>query len=109
MSVDNVYAYLDALQHKKEVPGAVVEIGCASGGSTVLACRFLSMIGCEKQYYCVDTFSGFTQQNLDTDHELGLHPRFDGMFANNSAFRFSKNIKNSSRTSAVTSSSVKRN
>lgn len=93
MYVDNVYGYLDALYHKRDVPGAVLEIGCASGGTTVLACQFLSAIGCKKSYYCIDTFAGFKKEHLAEDHALGLDSKFDGMFRNNSALRFKRNLR----------------
>jgi hypothetical protein len=62
----------------------VVEIGVASGGTTALACRFLSRIACQKTYYCVDTFGGFVKEQLDTDHKLGLTKEHDKFFTDNS-------------------------
>ena len=92
MTIDNLYGYLDALHHKRSVEGPVVEIGCANGGTTALACRFLSRIGCEKDYFCFDTFSGFVQEQLQTDHQLGLTTHHDRMFSANSIDRFKNNL-----------------
>jgi len=92
MTIDNLYGYLDALHNKRSVEGPVVEIGCANGGTTALACRFLSRIGCEKDYFCFDTFSGFVQEQLQTDHQLGLTTHHDRMFSANSIDRFKNNL-----------------
>ena len=93
MSVDNLYAYLDALWHKRQVDGPIVEIGVAYGGTTAFACRFLSRIECKKQYYCVDTFEGFVKDHLETDHKLGLGKNHDSAFSDNTLTEVIKNLK----------------
>ncbi|MDC3962377.1 TylF/MycF/NovP-related O-methyltransferase [Polyangium jinanense] len=92
MSADNLYAYLDALYQKRNVEGPVVEIGVASGGTTAYACDLLSRIGCKKEYYCFDTFDGFVEEHLDTDHKLGLTPRHDHSFRGLSLERVRANL-----------------
>jgi O-methyltransferase len=92
MSVDNLYAYLDALYHTRSLPGPVVEVGCAAGGTSAFACRFLSAIGCGKPYYCIDTFSGFVKEQLATDHRLGLTPDHDSKFGNVTVRRLEGNL-----------------
>jgi hypothetical protein len=87
MTIDNLYAYLDALYHCRNIEGPVVEIGCARGGTTITALRFLSRIGCRKEYYCLDTFGGFVDSQLETDHRLGLTERHDRFFSDNSRER----------------------
>ena len=37
MTVDNLYAYLDALYQLRDIDGPVVEVGCARGGTTIQA------------------------------------------------------------------------
>ena len=88
MTIDNLYAYLDALYQLRDIDGPVVEIGCARGGTTIQACRFLSRIGATKEYFCFDTFGGFVKEQLETDHQLGLSPRHDHFFRDNSEARF---------------------
>lgn len=92
MKIDNVYVYLDALWHKRNVEGPVVEVGCGYGGTTLMACHFLSRIGCKKQYYCIDTFCGFVDDQLKTDHKLGLTVNHDRMFSSNSLKSFKRNL-----------------
>ena len=93
MSTDNVYALMDALYHKRGVEGAVVEVGCANGGTTAYARRFLSRLGPQRPYVCVDTFSGFVQEHLETDHALGLTADHDDRFSANSVEAFSENLR----------------
>lgn len=93
MSADNLYAYLDAIYHKRNVAGPVLEIGCANGGSTAFACWFLSRIGCKKQYCCIDTFGGFVENQLQTDHRLGLTSQHDNLFRRNSVKKFRSKLE----------------
>jgi len=92
MTVENLYGYLDAIYHKKMVDGPIVEIGVAYGGTTALACQFLSKIGCHKKYYCVDTFSGFVESQLDKDHKLGLSKIHDNFFSDSSLKHVKENL-----------------
>jgi SAM-dependent methyltransferase len=66
-----LYAYLDALWQRREVEGAVVEIGCWMGGTAAIAYQMLARTGHRKRYVCVDTFSGFVQAQFDRDVEHG--------------------------------------
>lgn len=93
MKIDNVYAYLDALHQKRDIAGPVVEVGVATGGTTALACRFLSRLKASKEYYCLDTYSGFVQSQLETDHKLGLTPEHDRMFSDNSLDNVRNNLR----------------
>jgi O-methyltransferase len=95
MTPENVYAYLDALYHKRGVPGAVVEIGVATGGTTVMACRFLDKTGSQKSYVCVDTFSGFPAEQLETDYSLGLARVHRHYFRANSPAAFTRTLRRS--------------
>lgn len=59
---------LECVSKTKDVPGAVIEIGCAYGATTVFLKKHLDYLGCNKRYIAIDTFSGFT--NGDVDHEV---------------------------------------
>lgn len=93
MTIDNLYGYLDAIYQKRFIDGPIVEIGVATGGTTTNACRFLSRIGCQKKYYCVDTFDGFVDDQLATDHQLGLTTEHDALFSDNSLNRVKADLK----------------
>jgi O-methyltransferase len=93
MTVDNLYGYLDALYQRRDLPGPVVEVGMARGGTTVLACRFLSRIGAEKDYWCFDTFSGFVDEQVETDRRLGLPRANAKLFRANSRERVRRTLE----------------
>jgi O-methyltransferase len=79
-----LYLYFDSLYQTREVPGAVVEVGCFQGSTAVFACRFLRDIGCARRYLCVDTFSGFTPSQWAEDEKLGTFHSLRRAFAANS-------------------------
>ena len=70
-----LYAYLDALWQRRQVEGAVLEVGCWLGGTAALAYRMLAQTGFRKRYVCVDTFSGFTPEQFDHDLRHGTPGR----------------------------------
>ncbi len=70
---ERLYAYLDALWQRRQLDGAVVEIGCWLCGTAVVASRMLDRLGCRKDYVCVDTFSGFVPAQFESDRRaLGV-------------------------------------
>ena len=71
LDVDRLYLYLDTLWHTRDVPGAVVEIGCFQCGTSAWAARFLRSIGRPRPYVCVDTFSGFPDDQFRDDVRVG--------------------------------------
>jgi len=48
----------------KDIPGSIVEIGCAVGRTTVFLNKYMDSVGIEKKYICIDTFSGFTEEDI---------------------------------------------
>jgi O-methyltransferase len=76
--------FLRALAQRRETPGAIVEVGCFRGKTAVDAYRSLRDWGAERRYLCIDTFSGFVDEQFDQDRELGTNPSFDGQFSFNS-------------------------
>lgn len=81
---ERLYAYQDALWRRREVDGAVVEIGCFVGGTAALAATMLRNIGFPKRYVCIDTFDGFVPSHFDADVEHGLPPAWRRDFSANS-------------------------
>ena len=84
LAPERLYAYLDALWKRRELDGAVVEIGCYLGGTAALAHEFLRNIGHAKQYVCVDTFSGFVSDQFAWDQRTGTSARYRREFSVNS-------------------------
>jgi len=47
------------------VPGSFVEAGCAYGATTVFLNKFMNDENMEREYYVIDTFSGFKKEHVD--------------------------------------------
>ena len=60
--------FLNCIDDTRGLPGAILEIGCALGHTTVWLNKHLDTTGIEKDYFCIDTFAGFTRN--DTDFEV---------------------------------------
>ena len=71
LAIDRLYLYLDTLWNTRDVPGAVVEIGCFQCGTSAWATRFLQSIGRPRAYVCIDTFSGFPSDQFRDDVAVG--------------------------------------
>jgi O-methyltransferase len=81
---ERLYAYLDAIWQRRELDGAIVEVGAWLGGTATLAYRMLRNTGFTKRYVCVDTFGGFVPEQFARDVEHGTAARRDRDFAENS-------------------------
>jgi O-methyltransferase len=74
-SVFSVYNYMfspsqlifltQCLAETRLVPGCCLEIGCAQGRTTVFLRKFMDESRIEKDYYALDTFSGFVRAHVD--------------------------------------------
>jgi len=81
---DRLYFYLHCLKLTRDVPGAVVEVGCSLGGTTVVANGFLKHTRCEKEYVCIDTFDGFVAAHFEADEGRGTPSSIRHSFSGNS-------------------------
>lgn len=62
----------DEVSATADVPGALLEVGCAYGLTTVWLNRHLDDLGVEKPYHCLDTFSGFVPEHVEHErHQRG--------------------------------------
>jgi O-methyltransferase len=85
---------VSCINQTREVPGDIFEVGCANGHTACFLNQHLQAAGIAKDYYCVDTFDGFTKQ--DTTYEVtvrGKHPRHLGGFRSNSVKWFKYTLK----------------
>jgi SAM-dependent methyltransferase len=55
---------VQALSDVRDVPGAVAEIGCARGDTTVFLNRHMTVEQIDKPYLAVDTFAGFMPEDV---------------------------------------------
>ncbi|MEU1567006.1 class I SAM-dependent methyltransferase [Streptomyces mirabilis] len=79
-----LHVWTDALIRTVDVPGAVLEIGCAAGGTAAWSDRLLREIGALKRYICIDTFGGFVPEQFAADEARGTPKRYRHTFAANS-------------------------
>ncbi len=55
---------VQCLDETRNVPGNVLEIGCSTGQTACFLSQHLRSLQTEKNYYCIDTFSGFTRNDV---------------------------------------------
>lgn len=73
------------LEETKDVPGAILEVGCAHGLTTTFLYEYLRESGVRKDYVCVDTFAGFTPEDLavEFDQRGNRNKWIEGLFKDN--------------------------
>src|SRR5271154_4788653 len=76
-----------------EVPGSILEVGCAWGATTVFLNRHIDELGLDDAYYAVDTFQGFTDDDIRTEHERGRRYSYDAAFHANSKAWFDRTMR----------------
>jgi hypothetical protein len=84
LAPERLYILMHYLIQTKDVPGAVVEIGCHLGGTAVIANRLLKGLGVRKPYLCIDTFDGFVGEQFAADVALGTPSHDLKLFSGNS-------------------------
>ena len=85
--------YLQALRDRSELPGAVLEVGCFRGATTVIAGQMLRDMGQERRYVCVDTFEGFVPDQFEVDVEHGTPESFGSGFSQNPRETFERTMR----------------
>jgi O-methyltransferase len=65
------YLWFDAFAAVAKLDGAIVEIGCYLGPTAAISSKFLSEIGSKNQYYVIDTFGGFVEEQFDSKAKYG--------------------------------------
>jgi O-methyltransferase len=84
---------MNCLEETASVEGAVLEVGCAYGVTTILQYEFLRDSGIEKPYICIDTFDGFTEKDIRFENKIrGKVYDYTKHFKNNDVDRFKENL-----------------
>lgn len=84
----------ECINQVKDVKGALVEVGCEYGETTLFLNNYLNEAGISKSYVCVDTFNGFTERDLDYEVNIRLKTRANLLgFRNNSKNWFLKTMR----------------
>jgi O-methyltransferase len=76
-----------------EVPGSILEVGCAWGATTVFLNRHIDELGLDVDYYVVDTFEGFTDDDIRTERERGRRYYYDAAFHGNNKAWFDRTMR----------------
>ena len=58
---------LDCIDKTRNIPGSIVEVGCAGGSTTVWLKRHMKHSAIGKEYIAIDTFSGFTERDISDE------------------------------------------
>jgi O-methyltransferase len=85
-SVPQLCFLSQCIQDTRDIEGAVIEVGCHTGATTVFLNKLMDDIGLEKTYYALDTFSGFMPE--DTDFEVKHRGKQNELFTG--AFQVNK-------------------
>jgi len=62
---------IQCLTATTDLPGPIIEIGCAAGSTTVFVNRHLDELQDRRRYVCIDTFDGFTDEDIAVETERG--------------------------------------
>lgn len=76
-----------------EVPGSILEVGCAFGATTVFLNRHIDSLGIGVDYYAIDTFAGFTAKDICCERALGRRYTYDADFRGNSKPWFDRTMR----------------
>jgi len=81
-----------------DVPGSILEIGCAWGATTAYLNRHIDDLGLDVDYYTVDTFGGFTKDDIRSEHERGRRYPYSTAFHGNSKAWFDRTMRRNDAT-----------
>ena len=98
----NVYPYMydpsqlafltECVKAVRGVPGCFVEAGCAYGATTVFLNKAIDEESLFRDYYAIDTFSGFVKEHMDYETEHRGKPNLNHYFTQNKKSWFDKSM-----------------
>jgi predicted O-methyltransferase YrrM len=69
MSISQLNFILNTISEIKD-DGAIVEIGVGGGATSVVINKFIDSNSINKQFYAIDTFYGFTQEDISYENKI---------------------------------------
>lgn len=72
LNEDGINDLLEGIDLVKDLPGNIIECGCARCGTSIILAQFLSSKKIMKKIYALDSFSGFDPQELEKEKQLGF-------------------------------------
>lgn len=82
----------DQVTGAASVPGSILEVGCAFGATTVFLNRHIDSLGLDVNYYAIDTFRGFTAEDISYERKAGRDYRYNE-FRENSKATFDRTMR----------------
>jgi len=64
-TIPQLFFLCECVGRVRNVDGIIAEIGANEGRTTIFINKYLDAEEIEKKYYAIDTFSGFTQKDID--------------------------------------------
>jgi predicted O-methyltransferase YrrM len=64
MSAQQLCLLCSKLEETRHIKGAILEVGVAAGFTTMFLKKYMDSAGIEKRYICIDTFAGFTKEDI---------------------------------------------
>jgi len=59
-----------SLEETKPTTGSILEVGCSRGETTIFLNNYMKNSGIDKQYYAIDTFSGFVKEDIEFEQKI---------------------------------------
>jgi O-methyltransferase len=76
--------FIKCINQTREIPGDIFELGCSNGHTAIFLNQHLQAVNIDKNYYCLDTFDGFTPEDCAFEvQKRGKSPRQLGGFRSN--------------------------
>jgi O-methyltransferase len=92
-NANQLHFFVQQIDATRDVPGRILEVGCAYGATTVFLKRHMDSEGIAKPYTCVDTFKGFTATDVAYERAVrGKRHEYDD-FRANSKRRFERTLR----------------
>lgn len=99
---EQLWAICSAAEEALRADGVFIEVGVAQGYTTLYLHHHLASLGEKRPYYCLDTFTGFLPDDIETERRRGKADDFDAWFRLNSAELFRESLARNGLSSTVT-------
>jgi len=92
-SASDLLFMCNCLEDVRDISGSVLEIGCEYGETTLFLNHYMTDRNINLRYFCIDTFDGFTEDDLNYEVEVRNKSRNNLLgFRNNSKKWFQRTL-----------------
>ena len=81
---DGIRDLIGGLNMTRNLPGNIIECGCARCGTGVILAKYLEINHIDKKYYALDAFQGFKEEELEREKDRGFTKASSDSFTYNS-------------------------